>query len=92
VIVGEYYLPHLAHVSMEPPVAVADVKGDKVEVWAPVQSPGRDARGSRQDARDSRGQRERSMSRCSAVVSGARVEMRLRAGSRAIVQGVGRAR
>jgi isoquinoline 1-oxidoreductase subunit beta len=40
VIVGEYYLPHLAHVSMEPPVAVADVKGDKVEVWAPVQSPG----------------------------------------------------
>ncbi len=40
VIVGEYYLPHLAHVSMEPPVAVADVKGDRVEVWAPVQSPG----------------------------------------------------
>jgi isoquinoline 1-oxidoreductase beta subunit len=40
VIVGEYYLPHLAHVSMEPPVAVADVKGDKVEIWAPVQSPG----------------------------------------------------
>jgi isoquinoline 1-oxidoreductase beta subunit len=29
VIVGEYYLPHLAHVAMEPPVAVADVKGDK---------------------------------------------------------------
>jgi isoquinoline 1-oxidoreductase beta subunit len=45
VIVGEYYLPHLAHVSMEPPVAVADVKGDKVEVWAPVQSPG----GTRED-------------------------------------------
>jgi len=40
VIVGEYYLPHLAHVSMEPPVAVADVKGDKAEIWAPVQSPG----------------------------------------------------
>jgi isoquinoline 1-oxidoreductase beta subunit len=40
IVVGEYYLPHLAHVSMEPPVAVADVKGDKVEVWAPVQSPG----------------------------------------------------
>jgi isoquinoline 1-oxidoreductase subunit beta len=45
VIVGEYYLPHLAHVSMEPPVAVADVKGDKAEVWAPVQSPG----GTRED-------------------------------------------
>ncbi|MGA7810816.1 molybdopterin cofactor-binding domain-containing protein [Bradyrhizobium sp.] len=45
VIVGEYYLPHLAHVSMEPPVAVADVKGDQAEVWAPVQSPG----GTRED-------------------------------------------
>ena len=45
VIVGEYYLPHLAHVSMEPPVAVADVKGDRAEIWAPVQSPG----GTRED-------------------------------------------
>src|ERR1051325_8100887 len=45
VTVGEYYLPHLAHVSMEPPVAVADVKGDKAEIWAPVQSPG----GTRED-------------------------------------------
>jgi isoquinoline 1-oxidoreductase subunit beta len=45
IIVGEYYLPHLAHVSMEPPVAVADVKGDKAEIWAPVQSPG----GTRED-------------------------------------------
>jgi isoquinoline 1-oxidoreductase beta subunit len=45
VVIGEYYLPHLAHVSMEPPVAVADVKGDKAEVWAPVQSPG----GTRED-------------------------------------------
>ncbi len=40
VIVGEYYLPHLAHASMEPPVATANVTGDKAEVWAPVQSPG----------------------------------------------------
>ena len=45
VIVGEYYVPHLAHVAMEPPVAVADVKGDKAEIWAPVQSPG----GTRED-------------------------------------------
>jgi isoquinoline 1-oxidoreductase beta subunit len=45
VITGEYYLPHLAHASMEPPVAVADVKGDKAEIWAPVQSPG----GTRED-------------------------------------------
>jgi isoquinoline 1-oxidoreductase beta subunit len=45
VIVGEYYQPHLAHVSMEPPVAVADVRGDKAEIWAPVQSSG----GTRED-------------------------------------------
>jgi isoquinoline 1-oxidoreductase beta subunit len=45
VIVGEYYLPHLAHVSMEPPVAIANVKDGKAEIWAPVQSPG----GTRED-------------------------------------------
>src|ERR1700716_1035167 len=47
VIVGEYYLPHLAHVSMEPPVAVANVKDGKAEIWAPVQRPG----GTREDVR-----------------------------------------
>jgi isoquinoline 1-oxidoreductase beta subunit len=40
VIVGEYYLPHFAHVSMEPPVATVNVANGKAEVWAPVQSPG----------------------------------------------------
>ncbi|MDP3692899.1 molybdopterin cofactor-binding domain-containing protein [Bradyrhizobium sp.] len=45
VIVGEYYLPHLAHVAMEPPVALANVKDGKAEIWAPVQSPG----GTRED-------------------------------------------
>ena len=40
VVVGEYYLPHLAHVSMEPPVATAHVANGKAEIWAPVQSPG----------------------------------------------------
>ncbi|MFN5454936.1 molybdopterin cofactor-binding domain-containing protein [Bradyrhizobium sp.] len=45
IVTGEYYLPHFAHASMEPPVAVADVKGDKAELWAPVQSPG----GTRED-------------------------------------------
>jgi isoquinoline 1-oxidoreductase subunit beta len=45
VVVGEYYLPHLAHASMEPPVAVANVKDGKAEIWAPVQSPG----GTRED-------------------------------------------
>jgi isoquinoline 1-oxidoreductase beta subunit len=45
VITGEYYLPHLAHVSMEPPVATAHFADGKLEVWAPVQSPG----GTRED-------------------------------------------
>ena len=40
VIVGEYYLPHLAHVSMEPPAATAHVTDTTAEIWAPVQSPG----------------------------------------------------
>src|SRR6195952_1375348 len=40
VVVGEYYLPHIAHVSMEPPVATANVANGKAEIWAPVQSPG----------------------------------------------------
>jgi isoquinoline 1-oxidoreductase subunit beta len=45
VIVGEYYLPHLAHVAMEPPVALANFKDGKAEIWAPVQSAG----GTRED-------------------------------------------
>ena len=45
VIVGEYYLPHLAHATMEPPVATAHVADGKAEIWAPVQSPG----GTRED-------------------------------------------
>jgi isoquinoline 1-oxidoreductase beta subunit len=45
VVVGEYYLPHLAHVSMEPPAATAHVANGKAEIWAPVQSPG----GARED-------------------------------------------
>src|SRR5579864_3415109 len=39
VIEAEYYAPHLAHASMEPPVAVADVQADKVTVWSPTQNP-----------------------------------------------------
>jgi len=36
---AEYFAPHLAHASMEPPVAVADVQGEKVTVWSPTQNP-----------------------------------------------------
>ncbi|NYT85693.1 xanthine dehydrogenase family protein molybdopterin-binding subunit [Pollutimonas harenae] len=36
---AEYYLPHLAHASMEPPTATVVVKGDHCEVWTSVQDP-----------------------------------------------------
>src|SRR5690606_26826447 len=36
---AEYYLPHLAHASMEPPAATVLVKGDRCEVWTSVQDP-----------------------------------------------------
>src|SRR5579872_632173 len=39
IVEAEYFAPHLAHASMEPPVAVADVRGDKVTVWSPTQNP-----------------------------------------------------
>ncbi|HKT87606.1 MAG TPA: molybdopterin cofactor-binding domain-containing protein [Candidatus Sulfotelmatobacter sp.] len=39
IVEAEYFAPHLAHASMEPPVAVADVQGDKVVVWSPTQNP-----------------------------------------------------
>ena len=39
IVEAEYFAPHLAHASMEPPVAVADVREDKVTVWSPTQDP-----------------------------------------------------
>lgn len=39
VIEAEYYTPHLAHASMEPPVAVAEYREGKVLAWAPTQNP-----------------------------------------------------
>jgi len=36
---ASYYVPHLAHVSMEPPVAVAEVKGGRAVILAPTQNP-----------------------------------------------------
>lgn len=36
---AEYYVPHLAHATMEPPVAVAESRDGKVTVWAPTQNP-----------------------------------------------------
>ena len=39
IIEAEYYTPHLAHASMEPPAAVAEYRDGKVVTWAPTQSP-----------------------------------------------------
>lgn len=36
---AEYYLPHLAHATMEPPVATARFVDGRCEVWAPTQAP-----------------------------------------------------
>jgi len=38
-VAAEYYVPHLAHASMEPPVATVLLKGGKAEVWTSVQNP-----------------------------------------------------
>ena len=39
VITAEYYVPHLAHATMEPLAATASYADGKCEVWAPTQSP-----------------------------------------------------
>lgn len=38
-LTADYYVPLMAQAPMEPPAAVAEVKGDTVEVWAPSQNP-----------------------------------------------------
>ncbi|PMR67002.1 xanthine dehydrogenase family protein molybdopterin-binding subunit [Halomonas heilongjiangensis] len=38
-IEATYYMPHLAHATMEPPAALARLAEGKAEIWAPVQSP-----------------------------------------------------
>ncbi|HYZ25611.1 MAG TPA: molybdopterin cofactor-binding domain-containing protein [Geminicoccaceae bacterium] len=48
---AEYYQPHMAHIAMEPPVALANVADGKAEIWAPVQSPW----GTRQDVAETLG-------------------------------------
>ena len=36
---ASYYVPLLAHATMEPPVAVAEYRNGKVEAWVPTQNP-----------------------------------------------------
>jgi isoquinoline 1-oxidoreductase subunit beta len=38
-LTGEYYIPHLAHATMEPPSATCRIVDGKAEVWTSVQSP-----------------------------------------------------
>ena len=38
-IEAEYFVPHLAHATMEPPVALADFRDGKVTAWVPTQNP-----------------------------------------------------
>jgi isoquinoline 1-oxidoreductase beta subunit len=39
IVEADYYIPHLAHAPMEPPVALADYRDGKVTVWTSTQSP-----------------------------------------------------
>src|SRR5262249_35762440 len=39
ILEAEYYVPHLAHASMEPLVALAEYKDGKVTAWARTQNP-----------------------------------------------------
>jgi isoquinoline 1-oxidoreductase subunit beta len=36
---ADYYVPHLPHLSMEPPCATARLSGDQLEIWTSTQSP-----------------------------------------------------
>lgn len=38
-VAAEYYVPHLAHASMEPPVATVQIHGNRAEVWTSIQNP-----------------------------------------------------
>lgn len=39
IVEADYYVPHLAHASMEPPVAVAEYKDGKVVIYTATQNP-----------------------------------------------------
>ena len=39
VVEAEYVVPHLLHLTMEPPAAIARVQDGRAEVWAPTQHP-----------------------------------------------------
>lgn len=38
-VAADYHVPHLAHASMEPPVATVQIRGGGAEVWTSIQNP-----------------------------------------------------
>ena len=89
VISAEYYSPHLAHATMEPPSATARMTDGKWEIWTSVQSPG----GARDDLAKRLGvePEERDLARHAARRRfRPQVEMGLRHRGGAAVQGDGR--
>src|SRR5262249_1531928 len=38
-VAADYFVPHYSHAPMEPPTAIANVTGDRCEIWAPTQNP-----------------------------------------------------
>ena len=38
-LAAEYYVPHLAHASMEPPAATVQIEDGRAEVWTSIQNP-----------------------------------------------------
>ena len=70
ILEAEYYTPHLAHVSMEPPVAAVDVRDGKAYCWAPTQDPQQSRRRSPTFSGSSR-KTSFAMSPCWAEASGA---------------------
>ena len=86
---AQYYIPHLAHATMEPLSATARVADGKCEVWAPVQSPGEIARRAGAEIRAQARRRDRQRHAARRRVR-TQVEMRLRARSGAPVARDGR--
>ena len=68
---ADYYVPMLAHASMEPPVAVAECRNGKVEAWCPTQNPQAVQDAVAGGPRHRRRKTSPATSRCSAAASGA---------------------
>jgi isoquinoline 1-oxidoreductase beta subunit len=66
VITAEYYSPHLAHATMEPPSATARMTGGKLEIWTSVQSPG----GARDDVAKRLGMEQKDVTLHNALLGG----------------------